>query len=141
DVLARHRRDPGSSAILTRQAEIDRHFGQPSLAAVMESLSADDGGFATTTLNTLAKRSPTALMLTFRLMREVRQKTFEDCVRTEWNIVSHMDEQSDFAEGIRALITDKDNKPRWSPARLDEVTDAIIARYFEPAEGPPLDLE
>jgi enoyl-CoA hydratase len=51
-----------------------------------------------------------------------------------------MDERSDFAEGIRALITDKDNRPRWNPSRLDQVRDADIARYFEPAEGAPLDL-
>jgi hypothetical protein len=107
----------------------------------VKSLSADSGMFAKETLAGLAIRSPTALALTFRLMREGRRRSFEDCVRMEWSIVSHMDEHSDFAEGIRALITEKDNKPRWNPSRLDEVQDAVIARHFEPAESAPLDLE
>jgi enoyl-CoA hydratase len=139
-VLGRHRREPGPAPILTQRAEIDRHFGQPTLREVMRSLAADGSDFATAMRATLATRSPTALALTFRLMREGRRKSFEDCVRMEWNIVSRMDEHSDFAEGIRALIVEKDNKPRWNPSRLDAVDDAALARYFEPAAGAPLDL-
>ena len=140
-VLDHRRREPGPAPILHRRAEIDRHFGRPTLAQVIESLAADPGEFAKATLASLATRSPTALALTFRLMREGRHKAFEDCVRMEWNIVSRMDEHSDFAEGIRALITEKDNKPRWNPPRLDQVQGEIIARYFGPAEGAPLDLD
>ncbi|MGH6880008.1 MAG: enoyl-CoA hydratase/isomerase family protein [Hypericibacter sp.] len=139
-VLDRYRQVPGPAPILAQRAEIDRHFGQPTLRDVMRSLEEDASEFAKTTLATLASRSPTALALTFRLMREGRRKSFEDGVRMEWNIVSRMDEHSDFAEGIRALIVEKDNKPRWNPARLDAVDDATLARYFEPAAGPPLDL-
>ncbi len=138
--LDRYRQAVGPAPILARRAEIDRHFGQATLREVMRSLAEDTGDFATATRATLATRSPTALALTFRLMREGRRKSFEDCVRMEWNIVSRMDEDSDFAEGIRALIVEKDNKPRWNPSRLDAVDDATVARYFEPAAGAPLDL-
>lgn len=139
-LLGRRHREPGPAPIMAQRAAIDRHFGQATLARAMESLTTDPGDFAKATLATLAARSPTALALTFRLMRDGRRKSFEDCVRMEWNIVSRMDEHSDFAEGIRALITEKDNKPRWNPSRLDQVEDAVIARYFEPAGGAPLDL-
>jgi enoyl-CoA hydratase/carnithine racemase len=139
-VLDRHRREPGPAPILAQRAEIDRHFGQATLAGVMASLAADPGDFARATMATLATRSPTALALAFRAVREGRRKSFEDCLRMEWNIVSRMDERSDFAEGIRALITEKDGKPRWSPPRLEQVQDEVVARYFEPPEGAPLDL-
>ena len=36
----------------------------------------------------------------------------------------------DFFEGIRAIVVEKDNKPRWQPARLAEVSDAEVERYF-----------
>jgi len=139
-ILARCRSEPGLSPLLARRGEIDRHFGRATLAEVIDSLEADPGEFAKSTLAVLASRSPTALALTFRSMREGRRKDFEDCIRMEWNIVSRMDEHSDFAEGIRALIVEKDNKPRWNPPRLEMVRAETIDRYFAPAEGEPLDL-
>jgi enoyl-CoA hydratase len=139
-IIDRHRREAGAAPILAQREEIDRHFGHPTLSQLRESLAAGNTGFAKATLATLSVRSPTALALAFRALRDGRQKSFEDCLRMEWGIVSRMDERSDFAEGIRALITDKDNRPRWNPSRLDQVRDADIARYFEPADGPPLDL-
>ncbi|HWA44223.1 MAG TPA: enoyl-CoA hydratase/isomerase family protein [Hypericibacter adhaerens] len=139
-VIGHHAQDPGPAPILEQRAEIDRHFGQPSLGAVMASLAADPGAFAQSVLATLSTRSPTSMALTFRLLREGRRQAFEDCIRREWGIVSRMDEHSDFAEGVRALLVDKDNRPRWNPPHLDQVREDVITRYFEPAEGPPLDL-
>ena len=41
----------------------------------------------------------------------------------------------DFYEGIRAALVDKDNAPRWKPARLEDVSDADVAAYFAPVPG------
>ena len=49
-------------------------------------------------------------------------------------------EGPDFLEGVRAQVIDKDRNPAWSPARLDEVTQAMLDRYFEVPEGGDLDL-
>jgi hypothetical protein len=50
----------------------------------------------------------------------------------ELNIVAHLTRSADFREGIRAAVIDKDRKPRWAPARLEDVTDAAVADYFQP---------
>jgi hypothetical protein len=44
-------------------------------------------------------------------------------------------ERSDFVEGVRARLIDKDNRPRWNPTALADVADADIARYFSPHDG------
>lgn len=38
----------------------------------------------------------------------------------------------DFYEGVRAILVDKDNKPKWSPATLEEVTPDIVLGHFTP---------
>ncbi len=45
----------------------------------------------------------------------------------------------EFFEGVRAAIVDKDRMPRWRPARLEEVTDALVESFFEPL-GEELNL-
>ena len=58
-------------------------------------------------------------------------------MQTEFRIVSRVIHGHDFYEGVRAVIVDKDNAPRWRPAALSDVADAEIARHFAPL--PPGD--
>jgi enoyl-CoA hydratase len=51
-------------------------------------------------------------------------------MRAEWRIVSRVAYGKDFYEGIRAVIIEKDNRPRWRPATLAEVGEAEIERHF-----------
>ena len=52
---------------------------------------------------------------------------------TEYALAVKLVQQPDFREGVRALLIDKDNAPRWNPANLDEVTPELVARFFAPA--------
>ena len=55
-------------------------------------------------------------------------------MKAEFRIVSRVAHGEDFYEGIRAVIIDKDNRPRWRPATLAEVTEESVARHFAPLE-------
>jgi enoyl-CoA hydratase/isomerase-like protein len=48
----------------------------------------------------------------------------------EVGMVRHCFEQGDFMEGVRALLVDKDNAPRWNPARIQDVTEEMIGAFF-----------
>jgi enoyl-CoA hydratase len=58
--------------------------------------------------------------------------TFEECMKAEYRIVSRVLYQDDFYEGVRALIVDKDNAPRWNPAALADVNRQAIEALFAP---------
>ncbi len=53
-------------------------------------------------------------------------------MRAEMRIVSRIVHDHDFYEGVRAVIVDKDNAPRWRPASLAAVSDTEVERHFAP---------
>jgi enoyl-CoA hydratase/carnithine racemase len=116
---------------------IDRHFSQPSLAAVFASLqeAAKTDAFAAETLATMRARSPTSMAVAFRQIETGRGLSMAECMNMEFRILNRMLAGHDFYEGIRAALVDKDRKPKWSPATLDAVDPAAIEAYFAPL-GP-----
>ncbi|NOX96259.1 MAG: enoyl-CoA hydratase/isomerase family protein, partial [Alphaproteobacteria bacterium] len=87
--------------------------------------------FASKTVKTLARMSPTSLVLTFEQMKRGHELDFDDNMKMEFRMVRRVMEGHDFFEGVRAQILDKDREPKWIPASLAEVSDAEIAEYFE----------
>ncbi|ALK08621.1 enoyl-CoA hydratase/isomerase family protein [Blastochloris viridis] len=79
-------------------------------------------------------KSPTSLKIAFAQMQRGGALSFAEAMRTEYRIVTRVARGHDFYEGVRALIVDKDNAPRWSPATLDAVPPADIERHFAPLD-------
>lgn len=90
--------------------------------------------WAAAAAKTIRSRSPTSLKIALEQVRRGRSLSFEECMRTEFRIVSRIVYDQDFYEGVRAAIIDKDNAPKWRPASLAEVTATDIARHFAPLE-------
>src|SRR5262249_5769500 len=88
--------------------------------------------FAARCAATMRKKSPTSLKLALAQVRAGADMTFDECMRTEFRIVSRIIHAHDCYEGVRAVIVEKDNAPNWRPATLAEVTRAEIERYFAP---------
>ncbi|SEM46856.1 enoyl-CoA hydratase [Sphingomonas gellani] len=119
--------------ILTHSDAIDRLFASDTLEDVFAALEADGGPFATETLATLRTKSPQAMKVSLKLLLESETiGTFEDEMRMEYAVASRVVQRHDFAEGVRAVIVDKDNAPRWSAASPDAVSDHLIDQIFAP---------
>jgi len=122
------------------RTQIDRLFSAESIEAIMISLDADSDEWARVTAATIRTKSPTSLKLTFREMRKGKELSFDECMRMEYRMANRVLAGSDFYEGVRAVIVDKDNAPNWRPAALSEVNDKTIGAYFAPLEHRELKL-
>jgi enoyl-CoA hydratase len=112
---------------------IDRVFALDSVEAIFTALEAEPGDWAKAQLAALRTKSPQTLKVTFRQLREgARMASFADEMRQEYRIACRVSAMHDFQEGVRAVVINKDNKPAWSPATLEGVTDELLDRIFAP---------
>ncbi len=89
-------------------------FAAPSLETIFASLDRAGTDWARDTLSTLRAASPFALRETFELVRAGAGRTLEQCQDAELALALRMVRHPDFAEGVRAMVVDKDRNPRWS---------------------------
>jgi enoyl-CoA hydratase/carnithine racemase len=122
----------GASELEAQRGLIDRHFGAPGVAAVMASLAGDENPFAQKALGAMRQRSPLMMCVTREMLARGAQLDVADCLRMERSLVRRNFEHGEVLEGVRALVIDKDNAPKWNPASIDEVTAEMVERFFEP---------
>lgn len=124
---------PPASEITARGNEIDRLFASDRYEDILAALQADGGNFAETTLKTLRTKSPQTVKVSFRLLSaSLSLSDFADEMTMEYRIASRVCRRNDFIEGVRALIIDKTNDPKWDPATPEAVADGLIDSIFAP---------
>jgi enoyl-CoA hydratase len=127
--------DPPESGSLRRnRAMIDRVMRFDDVSDIWSVLEKDGSEFADRTLRSMSVTSPTSLKLTLRLLRLGRSSaSLEECLVREYRAACRALRGHDFYEGIRAAVIDKDKRPRWSPARLRDVSEALVREHLAPA--------
>ena len=135
--------DPGAADLETMQPVIDQLFDAASVEDVLGQLDGASGEHASWAHQAAAEirtKSPTSLKIAFEQMRRGRSMTLDKALQLEFAIARRFMEGGEFFEGIRAAIIDKDQKPKWSPASLEEVSAEMISAYFAPPPGGELDM-
>ena len=124
---------PPDSKIVETIVQINRHFASDRLEDILASLEGDESDWAMKELATLRTKSPQTCKVALRQLAESNKLTdFADNMAMEYRIASRVIVRPDFAEGVRAVIVDKDNSPKWDPATAEGVTDALIDAIFAP---------
>ena len=116
------------------RAAIDAHFSKPTVLGILASLDSETrieyADWARHTAAIMRSRSPTMVCVTFSQLRRAAALSLADCFRMELGMAAHSFEQGDFLEGVRAVLIDKDDAPRWRPGRIEEVSDSKVEEFF-----------
>ncbi|HWH23099.1 MAG TPA: enoyl-CoA hydratase/isomerase family protein, partial [Allosphingosinicella sp.] len=124
---------PPPAKIEENAAEIDRLFASDRFEDILEALEKDGSEWAQTELATLRSKSPQACKVSLRLLSDgAKMQDFADEMRQEYAVAAKVVQRPDFNEGVRAVLIDKDNAPKWNPATPEEVTDHMIDTIFAP---------
>ncbi len=118
-------------AHLARIGEVIGHDRLADIAPRLIALAGDADPWLAQAGAAFAKGSPTSAALGFELQRRAKHLSLAEVFRLEWNASVGCCRHHDFAEGVRALLVDKDRNPRWQPATLDAVTPALIEAHLQ----------
>ena len=109
-------------------AWVARNFaGKASVQEILDSLAAceNDCRLDGEIWDRLQGRSPTALVLTLKLLRRHESRPLDEALAGEARAARFMIAHPDYLEGIRARLLDRDQQPRWQPATLKDVRLAL----------------
>ena len=129
--LARFAATPPHSKLIGETEAIGAAFSAPDREAILEALGeAEKRGcaLAAPARAAMMEKSPTSQAIALRQMALGGEIDFDEALRMDYRIVSRICRGHDFYEGVRAVIVDKDNRPRWSPPPKP----ADIDGYFAP---------
>ncbi|WP_264770119.1 enoyl-CoA hydratase/isomerase family protein, partial [Coxiella burnetii] len=116
--------------LFNQKTLIESCFAAESVEAIVSRLEERNEEWGKTVLETLLSKSPTSLKVTYEHLTRASAMDFNAIMETEFNIALQFLKTPDFFEGIRAVIINKDQSPKWQPMKLEEVTSERVASYF-----------
>ena len=124
---------PPPARIEANAALVAKHFASDRFEDILASLEAEDSDWTAKELATLRTKSPQTCKVALRQLHDsAALPDFAANMAMEYRIASRVLTLPDFAEGVRAVIVDKDNAPKWNPATPELVTAELIDRIFAP---------
>lgn len=121
-----------SSNVDSQAGAIQRLIGGGTLAEIHGQMADYHGSdpWLQRAVHTALGGSPTSAALIWEIWRRAKHLSLAEALRMELIVSLQCCGHPDFAEGVRALLVDKDNAPHWTPATLDEVSAPWIAGHF-----------
>jgi enoyl-CoA hydratase len=128
--------EPPPARLAGNAERIARLFASDRLEDILAALSNDPSDWATKELQAVAAKCPATSKVALRQFAESAGKAdFAEEMALEYRLAARMIMRPDFAEGVRAVLVDKDNAPRWEPAAAEQVTGEMLDAIFAPQAG------
>ncbi|WP_030777140.1 enoyl-CoA hydratase/isomerase family protein [Streptomyces sp. NRRL S-920] len=132
DAVRRYAAAAPAGELAAHREWIDHCYAADTVEEIVDRLHACGDRHAKQTAETILTKSPTSLKVTLAALRRARElPSLEAVLDQEYRVSCAALGSPDLPEGIRAQVVDKDRRPRWSPAALEQVTEADVARFFE----------
>ncbi|ATO49638.1 enoyl-CoA hydratase/isomerase family protein [Brevibacillus laterosporus] len=112
------------------QEEIDRHFAFSSIEEIIDSLGQTPNKFTVKTKEILLSKSPFSLKVTLQQQIKGEHATLEECFRNDLILAKNFMKHSDFYEGVRSVLIDKDNSPSYQYKHLSDVNEEMVQKFF-----------
>ncbi|PHT60728.1 3-hydroxyisobutyryl-CoA hydrolase-like protein 2, mitochondrial [Capsicum baccatum] len=140
---------PDPASVLYRIETLDKCFSHDTVEEIVDALETEaakkQDAWCVATSRKLQETSPLSLKVSLRSIREGRHQTLDQCLRREYRMslqALYGQISSDFCEGVRSRLVDRDLAPKWDPPSLEKVTDDMVDQYFSrlTASEPELEL-
>jgi enoyl-CoA hydratase len=132
-ILGQLATEPPRARLAGNAERIDRLFASDRLEEILAALAADPSDWAAKELKAVAAKCPTTAKVALRQFAESTGKAdFAEEMVLEYRLAARMIMRPDFAEGVRAVLVDKDNAPQWNPAAAEQITEDMLEAIFAP---------
>lgn len=124
------------------QKTIDTHFSKADAVAIIASLESDGDEWEANAAKLMRRSCPLSVACAVEIVRQARKtENIQDILKLEYRFTYRAMSHGDFIEGIRAQIIDKDRKPKWQPATLEELTKDKINSMLQPLGADELTFQ
>jgi enoyl-CoA hydratase len=131
EVLTSFALPPPDGEVLPRNAErIESVFSHVDIEGILEALQREGSLWAIDQFDLLCSRAPASVKVTAAHFKKAQGQSFNEVIEDDFVLAQHFLRRSDFYEGIRALLVDKDKAPLWDPGRIEDVTQDEVESYF-----------
>lgn len=113
-------------------SKIQSCFAGETVEEIIANLEEEGSHWSKEQIKMLRRMSPTSLKVTHELIERGAHLTLQECLSMEHRVVSRIFKGHDFIEGVRALLIDKDNNPKWKPDTLSGISAEKLEEYFSP---------
>jgi 3-hydroxyisobutyryl-CoA hydrolase len=124
-------------------SRINKTFNANTIEEILENLKKENTAWAKEQVKRLLKMSPTSLKVTLKYINLASAQKFslQKTLEMDFNFWMHFLDDKDFYEGVRSLLIEKDNKPKWHPSSIEAVENKKIDEYFQiMSDGKKLDF-
>ena len=130
DIIDKYAQDTETLGLAEHYPSIRRCFSQHGVESIIQSLELEGNPWCDELLQVFKKCSPASLKVVYEQYHCVLDLSFDDIIEQDLRLMSAFLKGDDVFEGIRALIVDKDNQPRWNPDSLVSVSEDKVKSYF-----------
>jgi enoyl-CoA hydratase len=133
EICGKYSADPPPARLAGNAERIGSLFAPATLEGILGALAADPSDWAAKEHRAVAEKCPASAKVALRLFAQsAALPDFAAEMAREYRLAARMLARADFAEGVRAVLIDKDNAPRWQPGAPDGVTEAMLDAIFAP---------